>query len=90
MEKHYVFLKENRVKNIAVFLEPDEHLAAQVAAENGWDDAIWIEETPPHIHSYWNGTSFELPTDEYLFNIGVIKQLPKPEVEEPVSEETQN
>lgn len=73
MEKYYAFLKENRVKNVAVFSEQNEILAAQIAAENGWDNAIWVEETAPFIHSLWNGVNFEPPTPKYLFEIGVIE-----------------
>lgn len=73
MEKHYAFLKNNRVVNVAVFAEEDEHLAARIAAEKEWDDAIWVGEDKPILYSFWNGTSFEHPTDEYLLSIGVLQ-----------------
>ena len=42
MEQHYVFLKNNRVANIAVFASQDETLADAVAQEQGFDDAVWV------------------------------------------------
>ena len=81
MEKHYAFLKNNRIVNVAVFAEEDEHLAAQIAAETGCDNAIWTAEQKPAIHSTWNGTSFEDPTFEYLVEIGILSELPKLEEE---------
>ena len=47
MEQHYVFLKDNRVTNIAVFGSQDEALADAVAQEHGFDDAVWVGETTP-------------------------------------------
>jgi hypothetical protein len=47
MEQNYVFLKNNRVKQIAVFASQDEDLADAVAQENGFDDAVWVGETIP-------------------------------------------
>jgi len=72
MEQHYVFIKNNRVENIAVFASQDETLADAVAQEHGFDDAIWVEETIPAMWSTYDGTTFTAPTDEYLISIGVI------------------
>jgi hypothetical protein len=80
MEQHYVFLKDNRVVNIAVFASQDEALADAVAHEHGFDDAIWVGEDKPVMWSTYDGTLFIPPTDEYLISIGVL--FP-PIIEEP-------
>ena len=82
MEQHYVFLKNNRVANIAVFSSKDEELADRIAQEQGYDDAVWVGEDKPAMFSSYDGTSFTPPTDEYLISIGIMN----PPVEEPVSE----
>ena len=78
MEQHYVFLKDNRVANIAVFGSKDEELADRVAQEHGYDDAVWVGEDKPAMFSSYDGTSFTPPTDEYLISIGILN----PPVEE--------
>jgi hypothetical protein len=83
MEQHYVFLKGNRVANIAVFGSKDEELADRVAIENGYDDAVWVGEDKPVMFSSYDGTTFTPPTNEYLISIGILE----PVVEEPVVEE---
>ncbi len=80
MEQHYVFLKDNRVANIAVFGSKDEELADRVAQEQGYDDAVWVGEDRPVMWSTYDGTTFTPPTDEYLISIGVITP---PTLEEP-------
>ena len=75
MEKYYAFLKSNRIVDISVFESEDEHLAAQIAAEKGYDNAIWCGETLPKLHSFWNGSFFEEPTLEYLLSIKVISEI---------------
>jgi hypothetical protein len=82
MEQHYAFLKNNRVENIAVFASQDEELADRVAQEQGYDDAVWVGETIPTKWSTYNGTTFTLPTDEYLISIGIVN----PPIEETPSE----
>jgi hypothetical protein len=82
MEQHYVFLKNNRVANIAVFASQDETLADAVAQEHGFDDAVWVGETIPAMWSTYNGTEFTPPTDEYLISIGIMN----PVVETPTEE----
>jgi hypothetical protein len=79
MEQHYVFLKNNRVANIAVFASQDEALADAVAHEHGFDDAVWVGTDTPAMWSTYDGTTFTLPTDEYLISIGIMN----PPVEEP-------
>lgn len=78
MEQHYVFIKDNRVANIAVFASQDEELADRVAHEHGFDDAVWVGETTPAMFSSYDGTTFTPPTDEYLISIGIMQ----PPVEE--------
>ena len=80
MEQHYVFIKDNRVANIAVFASQDEALADAVAHEHGFDDAVWVGEDKPTMFSTYDGTTFTPPTDEYLISIGIMNPVP---VEEP-------
>ena len=82
MEQHYVFLKNNRVANIAVFGSKDEELADRVAQEQGFDDAVWVGENNPVMFSSYDGTTFTPPTDEYLISIGIMN----PPVEEPTND----
>jgi hypothetical protein len=72
MEQHYVFLKDNRVTNIAVFVSQDEALANVVAQEQGFDDAVWVGEDNPVMWSTYDGTTFTAPTEEYLISIGIM------------------
>jgi hypothetical protein len=81
MEQHYVFLKDNRVANIAVFASQDEALADAVAQEHGFDDAVWVGETIPAMWSTYNGTTFTPPTDEYLISIGIMNPVVEVEPE---------
>lgn len=78
MEQHYVFLKNNRVANIALFASQDEALADAVATEQGFDDAVWVGSTIPAMWSTYDNGVFTAPTDEYLISIGVMN----PPVEE--------
>jgi hypothetical protein len=77
MEQHYVFLKNNRVENIAVFASQDEALADRVAQEQGFDDAVWVGEDKPVMWATYNGTAFTPPTDEYLISIGIMNPVTK-------------
>lgn len=73
-EKHFVYLKDNRVKQIAVFASQDEELADRIAQEQGYDDALWIgENTPPAMHSLYDPATktFTEPDLDYLYEIGV-------------------
>jgi hypothetical protein len=74
MEQHYVFLKDNRVANIAVFATQDEALADSVAREHGFDDAVWVGENKPIMWSTYDGTTFTEPTLDYLYDIGVAQE----------------
>jgi hypothetical protein len=85
MEQYYVFLKNNRVENIAVFSSKDEGLADAVAQEHGFDDAVWVGEDKPAMWSTYDGTTFAPPTNEYLISIGIMT----PSVEEKTLEETE-
>jgi hypothetical protein len=73
-EKHYVFLKNNRVEQVAVFASQDEELADAVAQEQGFDDAIWVGETTIAMWSTYDGTSFTPPTLDYLYEIGISRE----------------
>lgn len=78
MEKHFVFLKNNVVEQIAVFASQDEELADRIAQEQGYDDALWIGEDPvPTRWSTYNPTTKEFtpPTDEYLISIGILNPI---------------
>ena len=79
-EQHYVFLKNNRVVNSAVFASRDEELADRVAQEQGYDDAVWVGEERITLWSSWDGNSFTPPTEEYLISIGVITPVEDREV----------
>ena len=83
MEQHYVFIKNNRVVQVAVFASQDEALADAVAIEHGFDDAVWVGTDVPVMWSTYDGITFTAPTDEYLISIGIMN----PPVEEPVVEE---
>jgi hypothetical protein len=72
MEQHYAFLKDNRVVQIAVFASQDDELANRIVEEQSYDNAVWVGETVPVMHSFYDGTLFTPPTPEYLISIGVL------------------
>jgi hypothetical protein len=72
MEQHYVFLKDNRIEQVAVFATQDEALADAVAIEHGFNDAVWVGENKPAMWSTYDGTTFTPPTNEYLISIGIM------------------
>lgn len=74
MEQHYVFLKNNRVMNIAVFASQDEELADRVAQEQGYDDAIWVGDNKPKMFSTWDGAYFIEPTLDDLYTLGISQE----------------
>jgi hypothetical protein len=82
MEQHYVFLKDNRVVQVAVFASQDEALADAVAIEHGFDDAVWVGKDKPAMWSTYDGTTFTPATDEYLISIGIMN----PVVEIPIED----
>jgi len=78
-EKHYTFLKDNRVENTLVFAFEDEVLAIRIAQEQGYDKYIWLGEDPvPARWSTWNYAvnAFIPPTKEYLISIGILEPVP--------------
>jgi hypothetical protein len=74
MEQHYVFLKDNRVAQVAVFASKDETLADAVAIEHGFDDAVWVGENTPAMWSTYDGKDFTAPTLDYLYEIGIAQE----------------
>ena len=74
MEQHYVFIKDNRVVQVAVFALQDEALADRVAREHGFDDAVWVGTDAPVMWSTYDGTTFTVPTLDYLYEIGVEQE----------------
>lgn len=73
-EQHYVFLKNNVVEQIAVFASKDEELADRVAIEQGFDDAVWVGEDKPVLFSSYDGKVFTEPTEDYLYERGVVRE----------------
>lgn len=76
-EKHYVFLKDNRVENTLVFAEQNDDLATRICDEQGFDSFIWLNdaETPARWSTY-DGTTFTEPTPQYLYSIGILSVDP--------------
>ena len=80
MEKHYAFLKNNRVTLLAVFDSENTEVADLVKLDHGFDSYVWINNSEkPYLYSSYDGTTFTPPTDEYLISIGVMNSP----VEEP-------
>jgi hypothetical protein len=74
-EKHYAFIKDGHVKNIAVFAAKDDVLAQTICTEQGYDSFVWLDEANvPHKHSSYDGTTFTEPTLDYLYSIGVSNE----------------
>lgn len=74
MEMHYVFLKNDRVANIAVFDSKNDELATKIAEEQGFDKAIWVAENKPAMYSSYDGKKFIDPSIDYLFEIGIAAE----------------
>lgn len=74
MEQYYVFLKNNRVMNVAVFASQDEELADRIAQEQGYDDALWVGHNNPIMFSTWDGISFTEPTLDDLYTLGISNE----------------
>jgi hypothetical protein len=74
MEQYYVFLKGNRVMDIAVFASKDEELADTVAQNQKYDDAIWVGDNKPQMYSTWDGSIFTDPTIDDLFELGITDE----------------
>jgi hypothetical protein len=77
MEQHFVFIKDNRVMQVAVFALQDEALADAVAQERGFDDAVWVGTNAPAMWSTYDGKVFTAPTRDYLFSIGIVDENQK-------------
>jgi hypothetical protein len=83
MEKHYAFLKNNRVVLLAVFELENTEVADLIKEEHGFDGYLWLNDSKkPHLYSSYDGTTFTPPTNEYLISIGIIN----PPVEEPTND----
>jgi hypothetical protein len=83
MDKHYAFIKDNHVWLIAVFESENTEVADLVKSDQGFDSYVWLGDSPiPHLYSSYDGTTFALPTDEYLISIGIMQ----PPVEEAPAE----
>jgi hypothetical protein len=81
MEKHYGFIKDNRLVLVAVFESENTEVADLVKSDLDYDSYVWLGDvTPPMLYSSYDGTTFTLPTNEYLISIG--KSAPEPEVTE--------
>lgn len=74
VEEFYVFIKDNVVKEIALFASKDENLADRIAVEKGYDDAVWVGENKPVMYSSYDGTTFTAPTLDYLYEIGIAQE----------------
>jgi hypothetical protein len=74
MEKHYGFIKNNRLALVAVFESEDIEVANLVKSDHNYDSYVWLgNATPPKLHSSYDGTTFTPPTDEYLISIGILE-----------------
>jgi hypothetical protein len=74
-EKHYAFIKDGRVENLAVFAAKDDVLAQTISTEQGYDSFVWLDEVDvPHKHSSYDGTTFTEPTLDYLYSIGISQE----------------
>lgn len=76
MEKHYVFIKNNRVENTLVFTERNDTLAQTIADEQGCNSFVWLDDAAtPARWSTYDGISFTPPTNEYLISIGILTPI---------------
>jgi hypothetical protein len=72
MEKHYAFIKNNRVVLVAVFESENTEIADLVKNEHGFDSYVWLGNSEvPHLHSIYDGGVFTQPTIDYLISIGL-------------------
>jgi hypothetical protein len=75
MEKHYGFIKDNRLVLVAVFETENSKVAELVKSTHGYDSFIWLgETTPPILYSSYDGKTFTAPTLDYLFEIGIAQE----------------
>lgn len=85
-EKFYALIKDGYAYDVIVFNERNDELADKIALEQGYDDAVWCDETAPTRYSSYDGNTFTHPTNEFLIEIGVIDPIP-PSVPEEIIEE---
>jgi hypothetical protein len=74
MEKHYGFIKNNRLVLVAVFETEKQEVAELVKNTHGYDSYIWLGETNPSLYSSYDGTTFTPPTLDYLYEIGIAQE----------------
>ena len=73
-EFHFAFIKDGRVENTLVFATKDDAPAARICQEQGYDQAVWLEDKPTPIRwSTYDGTTFTAPTEDYLISIGILE-----------------
>jgi len=73
MEKHYGFIKNNRLVLVAVFESENIEVANLVKSDLNYDSYVWLgDKKPPILYSSYDGTTFTDPTDEYLISIGIL------------------
>ena len=75
MEKHYAFIKDNRVMLIAVFESENTEVADLVKADHGFDSYVWLGDSKkPDLYSSYDGTNFTKPTLDYLYEINIASE----------------
>ena len=73
MEKHYAFLKKNKLMLLAVFESENAEVAELVKSDHGFDSYVWLGDSQmPDLYSTYDGKEFTKPTDEYLISIGIM------------------
>lgn len=78
MEKHYAFIKDNRVVLIAVFESENTEVADLVKLDHNYDSYVWLGNSEiPHLHSTYDGETFTQPTIDYLISIGLANPVPE-------------
>lgn len=72
-EKHYAFLRNDRVESILVFAQADGDLAQRICVEQNFDGFVWLDDTPaPILYStYDSKKGFTDPTEDYLITNGI-------------------
>jgi hypothetical protein len=68
----------NRVENVLIVDSLDSKYIK--AWETDEIKVIPVTDSTPYVHAFWNGKTFELPTNEYLTEIGLVTE-PDPEIE---------
>jgi hypothetical protein len=75
MEKHYAFIKNNKVTLIAVFESENTEVANLIKSEHNFDSYVWLGSSEkPHLYSSYDGATFTDPTLDYLYEIGVAQE----------------